>query len=126
MTALLACPAAPVLRRDRRRWAWGLAALAAVGWALAGALDGDVVNPAGGAQFGRFAAAALSPAVDGAFLGVLGTAALVTVAYAVLGTALALRHCDRVVGLSAGRVVLDTPAAALTVGDLAAFYGART
>ncbi|SFT82994.1 phosphonate transport system ATP-binding protein [Geodermatophilus amargosae] len=38
--------------------------------------------------------------------------------------ALALRHCDRVVGLSAGRVVLDAPAAALTVADLAAFYGA--
>lgn len=39
--------------------------------------------------------------------------------------ALALRHCDRVVGLAAGRMVLDAPAAALTVRDLAAFYGAR-
>jgi phosphonate transport system ATP-binding protein len=38
--------------------------------------------------------------------------------------ALALRHCDRVVGLSAGRVVLDAPAAALTVRDLADLYGA--
>ncbi|PWW25103.1 phosphonate transport system ATP-binding protein [Geodermatophilus normandii] len=37
---------------------------------------------------------------------------------------LALRHCDRVVGLAGGRVVLDAPAAALTVADLAAFYGA--
>ena len=92
MTAVPARPAtaAPRLRRDRRRWAWGLAAAAAVGWALGSALDGDVLNPAGGAQFGRFAAAALSPALDGAFLGVLGTAALVTLAYAVLGTALAL------------------------------------
>ncbi len=92
MTALLARPAppAPRLRRDRRRWAWGLAAVAAVGWALHAALVGDVLNPAGAAQFGAFAAAALSPALDGAFLGVLGTAALVTVAYAVLGTALAL------------------------------------
>ncbi len=90
MTAVLARQAAPVLRRDRRRWAWGLAALAAVGWSLAAALDGDVLNPAGGAQVGRFAAAALSPDLDGAFLGVLGTAALVTLAYAVLGTALAL------------------------------------
>ncbi|PRY42095.1 phosphonate transport system permease protein [Geodermatophilus tzadiensis] len=90
MTALLERPAAvaPRLRRDRRRWAWGLAALAAVGWSVAGALDG--VNPAGAAQVGAFAAAALSPAVDGAFLGVLATAALVTVAYAVLGTALAV------------------------------------
>ncbi|WP_369252542.1 PhnE/PtxC family ABC transporter permease [Geodermatophilus amargosae] len=90
MTAVAARAAAPVLRRDRRRWGWGLAALVAVGWSLLAALDGEVVNPAGGAQFGRFAAAALSPALDGAFLGVLGTAALVTVAYAVLGTALAL------------------------------------
>ncbi len=38
--------------------------------------------------------------------------------------ALALRHCDRVVGLAAGRVVLDAPAAALSAADLAAFYGA--
>ncbi|MGY1687186.1 MULTISPECIES: PhnE/PtxC family ABC transporter permease [unclassified Geodermatophilus] len=90
MTAVLSRPAAPPLRRDRRRWAWGLAAPAAVGWALASALDGGVLNPAGGTQLGRFAGAALSPALDGAFLGVLGTAALVTVAYAVLGTALAL------------------------------------
>ncbi|MBM7808161.1 phosphonate transport system permease protein [Geodermatophilus bullaregiensis] len=93
MTAVLdraPAPAVPRLRRDRRRWAWGLAALVAVGWSLAGAVDGDVLNPAGVGQFGRFAAAALSPAVDGAFLGVLATAALVTVAYAVLGAALAL------------------------------------
>jgi phosphonate transport system ATP-binding protein len=38
--------------------------------------------------------------------------------------ALALRHCDRVVGLAAGRVVLDAPVAALSAADLAAFYGA--
>jgi phosphonate transport system ATP-binding protein len=37
--------------------------------------------------------------------------------------ALALRHCDRVVGLVRGRVVLDAPASALTLADLAAFYG---
>ncbi|MGY1844407.1 phosphonate ABC transporter ATP-binding protein [Modestobacter sp. SYSU DS0875] len=38
--------------------------------------------------------------------------------------ALALRHCTRVVGLVDGRVVLDAPAARLTAGDLAEFYGA--
>ena len=38
--------------------------------------------------------------------------------------ALALRHCDRVVGLAGGRPVLDVPAASLSVRDLAAFYGA--
>ncbi|WP_255410912.1 phosphonate ABC transporter ATP-binding protein [Blastococcus sp. TF02A-26] len=37
---------------------------------------------------------------------------------------LALRHCDRVVGLAAGRIVLDAPATTLTPADLAAFYGA--
>jgi phosphonate transport system ATP-binding protein len=37
--------------------------------------------------------------------------------------ALALRHCDRVVGLVAGRVVLDLPAAALSLRELERFYG---
>lgn len=37
--------------------------------------------------------------------------------------ALALRHCDRVVGLVAGRVVLDRPAADLDLRALEAFYG---
>jgi phosphonate transport system permease protein len=95
VTALLDRPvrrAVPALRRDRRRWAWGLAAAALLAWSLAGAglLGGDVVNSAGTAQFGRFAAAALSPALDAAFLGVLAGSVLVTVAYAAAGTALAL------------------------------------
>jgi phosphonate transport system ATP-binding protein len=37
---------------------------------------------------------------------------------------LVLRHCDRVVGLAAGRVVLDLPVAALSPAVLAEFYGA--
>ncbi|MGY5885334.1 phosphonate ABC transporter ATP-binding protein [Modestobacter lacusdianchii] len=37
---------------------------------------------------------------------------------------LALRHCTRVVGLVDGRIALDAPAASLTAGDLADFYGA--
>ncbi|MGY1631186.1 phosphonate ABC transporter ATP-binding protein [Geodermatophilus sp. SYSU D01186] len=37
---------------------------------------------------------------------------------------LVLRHCDRVVGLAGGRVVLDRPTAALAPADLAGLYGA--
>ncbi|MGY5885335.1 PhnE/PtxC family ABC transporter permease [Modestobacter lacusdianchii] len=90
MTTVLDRP--PVLRRVRARWGWGLGALALVLWSLAGAgaFAGEVVNPAGTAQFGRFAAAALSPALDGEFLRVLAGSVLVTVAYAVLGAALAV------------------------------------
>ncbi|RBY83142.1 ABC transporter permease [Blastococcus sp. TF02A-26] len=83
-------PAAPRLRRDRRRWAWGLAAAALVVWSLAGLMTGPVLNPPGVGALGRFAGAALSPELDGAFLSVLGTAALVTVAYAALGAAIAV------------------------------------
>ncbi len=84
MTAVLAPTAPPVLMRDRARWRWGLGALAVVVWSLAGAglFSGHVVNPAGTAQFGRFAAAALSPALDGGFLGVLASSVLVTTASA--------------------------------------------
>jgi len=35
---------------------------------------------------------------------------------------LARRHCDRVVGLSGGRVVLDAPVAAVSAADLAELY----
>ncbi len=72
-------------------------------------------------------ASALDPVLADAVLGLLaapasrGGALLV----ALHDPVLALRHCDRVVGLAAGRVVLDAPATALTVPDLAAFYGAR-
>ncbi|SOE02124.1 PhnE/PtxC family ABC transporter permease [Blastococcus haudaquaticus] len=89
MTAVLA---APPLHRDRRRWAWGLGGLVVLGWSLAGAglFSGPVLNPSGLRQFGRFAAAALSPAHDAEFLRVLAEATLVTVAYAALGAALAV------------------------------------
>jgi phosphonate transport system ATP-binding protein len=36
--------------------------------------------------------------------------------------ALVLRQCDRVVGLSDGRLVLDAPAVALSLGELERFY----
>jgi phosphonate transport system ATP-binding protein len=41
-------------------------------------------------------------------------------------TGLVRRHCDRVVGLAGGRVVLDAPVAALSTADLAELYGAAT
>ncbi|WP_222193269.1 PhnE/PtxC family ABC transporter permease [Modestobacter italicus] len=93
MTTVLVRPRVhPRLHRVRARWGWGLGALAVVVWSLAGAgaFSGEVTNPAGTAQFGRFAAAALSPALDGAFLRVLADSVLVTVAYAALGAALAI------------------------------------
>ena len=74
MTAVLdrAAPPAPRLRRDRRRWAWALAGVVLVGWALAGSglLSGPVLNPAGAGQAGRFLSAALHPELDGGFHGV--------------------------------------------------------
>ncbi len=93
MTAVLdPVAAAPRLHRDRRRWAWGLTALVLLLWSLAGAglFSGPVVNSAGAPQFRRFTAAAFSPAHDAGFLDVLAESALVTVAYATLGAALAV------------------------------------
>nr|WP_239521152.1 ABC transporter permease subunit [Blastococcus saxobsidens] len=80
------------MARDRRRWAWGLAAVALTAAALAGSglLSGPVLNRGGFAQFGRFAAAALRPELDPGFLAVVADSVLVTVAYAVLGGGLAL------------------------------------
>jgi phosphonate transport system ATP-binding protein len=37
--------------------------------------------------------------------------------------ALALRHCDRVVGLADGRITMDAPAADLSLAELERFYG---
>lgn len=71
-------------------------------------------------------ASALDPVLADRVLGLLGEVAgrggaLVASLH---DPVLALRHCDRVVGLAAGRVVLDAPAGALTAADLAGFYGA--
>lgn len=70
-------------------------------------------------------ASALDPALADLALGLLGE--LATAGGALLtclhDPALALRHCDRVVGLADGRVVLDAPARALTVPALEEFYG---
>ena len=70
-------------------------------------------------------ASALDPALADLALGLLGEpAARGGALLACLhDPALALRHCDRVVGLTAGRVTLDAPAAALSLVDLERFYG---
>lgn len=73
-------------------------------------------------------ASALDPALaDRALelLGELATAADGALLACLHDPALALRHCDRVVGLVDGRVVLDAPVAGLTVADLEGFYGVR-
>ncbi|GAB3192569.1 ATP-binding cassette domain-containing protein [Geodermatophilus arenarius] len=71
-------------------------------------------------------ASALDPALSGRVLELLGGPASRGGALlaALHDPALALRCCDRVVGLAAGRVVLDVRAASLSVRDLADFYGA--
>jgi len=93
VTAVVERPAAPPpLRRSRVRWAWGVGALVVVVWSLAGAglFSGDVLNPAGTRQLARFAAGALHPDLSGDFRQVLLTSALVTIAYAALGSATAV------------------------------------
>jgi len=71
-------------------------------------------------------ASALDPALADTALELLGELAADTGGALVVclhDPALALRHCDRVVGLRAGRVVLDAPATELTLPALEAFYG---
>jgi putative ABC transport system ATP-binding protein len=70
-------------------------------------------------------ASALDPALADLALGLLGEpsargGALLACLH---DPALALRHCDRVVGLTAGRLTLDAPAAALSLVELERFYG---
>jgi phosphonate transport system ATP-binding protein len=71
-------------------------------------------------------ASALDPALADQVLALLGElagqggGALVACLH---DPALALRHCDRVVGLVEGRVVLDAPARTLSLAGLEAFYG---
>jgi phosphonate transport system permease protein len=86
---------APLLARQvpapSRTGALGLVLVAvAAAAAAAGIGSGEVVNPGGWAQVARFLSAAASPRVDAAFLAVAADAALTTLAFAALGTALAL------------------------------------
>ena len=73
----------------RRRALIGL--LVALVWAIHTAgVGGEIVNPGGWPSFRRFWGALASPALDGAFLRLTVEAAGVTLAFAVLGTVLAL------------------------------------
>ena len=73
-------------------------------------------------------ASALDPALADSALALLGElaldrgGALVTCLH---DPGLALRHCDRVVGLVDGRITVDAPTAGLTAADLEEFYGVR-
>jgi phosphonate transport system permease protein len=84
-------PAAQVHPR-RRRWAMlaAVAVLAALGTAVAGARDGDLVRTSGWGQVGEFFAAAVTPELAPTFLALTASAAATTLAFAVLGTALSL------------------------------------
>jgi phosphonate transport system ATP-binding protein len=71
-------------------------------------------------------ASALDPALADRALELLGELALDrggALLACLHDPALALRHCDRVVGLAAGRVTLDAPAASLSLAELERFYG---
>jgi phosphonate transport system ATP-binding protein len=71
-------------------------------------------------------ASALDPALADSALDLLGELALArggALLACLHDPALALRHCDRVVGLVDGRIVLDAPAADLTLAGLERFYG---
>jgi len=73
-------------------------------------------------------ASALDPALADSALELLGGLALDrggALVACLHDPALALRHCDRVVGLVDGQIAVDAPAADLTVADLEGFYGVR-
>ena len=98
-------PPAPAPRvARRRRWPWALALVAAVAasaWRT-GIGSGEVVNPGGWDSLTAFFRAAASPELDPDFLRLTWDSALVTVAYAVLGSALSV-----VIGLVLGLVTSD-------------------
>jgi phosphonate transport system ATP-binding protein len=74
-------------------------------------------------------ASALDPVLADRALTLLGELALArggALVAALHDPGLVQRHCDRVVGLADGRVVLDRPVAALSAADLAGLYGAAS
>ena len=87
-----------------RRWPWAVALAVAVAWSAwrTGVGSGDVVNPDGLDSLLEFFRAAVHPELDADFLRLTWDAALVTVAYAVLGSALSVA-----IGLVLGLVTSD-------------------
>lgn len=89
-------PLGPLPRRPSvwrsRRVLWAVLFGLALAWSLAeaGLFTGPLVNPGGWVQVRHFVEAALRPRLDGAFLGLVGHATLVTLAFAVCGTVLSL------------------------------------
>jgi phosphonate transport system ATP-binding protein len=74
-------------------------------------------------------ASALDPVLADRALTLLGELALArggALVAALHDPGLVRRHCDRVVGLADGRVVLDRPVAALSAADLVELYGAAS
>jgi phosphonate transport system permease protein len=87
-----------------RRRAWGVAWVVAIAGSLvlAGVGRNDTVNADGLPQLGNFFEAALHPRLDSDFLELTWNASLVTLSFAVLGTALSL-----VIGLVAGAAISE-------------------
>ncbi len=83
--------------RHRRGWALLISAAVIVSLLASGIGTREVVKPEGVASFLDFFRAAAGPRLDGEFLALTAQAALTTLAYAVLGTALSL-----VIGLIGG------------------------
>lgn len=92
-------------KRTRHRRIWTLVLVGAVLASVIGAVLGreDLVRPDGVGAFLQFFGAATSPRLDGEFLLLTATASLITLAYAVLGTALSL-----VIGIVGGVLTSQT------------------
>ena len=77
-------------RRAARLWGAALLAVVAASIVTAGWTAGPLFRPEGLALVGDFLGAAVAPSTDPAFLRLLASAAVTTVAYSVLGTVLSL------------------------------------
>lgn len=95
--------AGPVGRRSRRAWLVGSAVVLVWSLAAAGIGRRPVVNTAGWSQVADFFGAALRPETSAEFLRLTWDAARTTIAYALLGTLLAV-----VVGVVLGIVLSET------------------